>query len=214
MTEVEYKFVADQRAREQLEPFLTLESTKSVQDTYYDSHDFTLLKKDQWLRRRGNAWELKIQAGTAGESIQSYTEVSDVDSIADILSIDLQGRSFEDAISVTQFRKAIVLHTERTTFRHTEGYTVVYDTVTSPDHDFNYTLGEIEIMVEGSDVQGAQTKIEQLVREYNLVETEGKVFVYMKEHLPELYEVLMRERRRPSESSELTPTKESKFTHK
>lgn len=193
MTEIEFQFKSGQAVRDRLEPDLTASKTKTFTDVYFDDSDFSFISRDTWLRKRGDAWQLKVQAGDASDTIRQYDEITDESEIAKRLGIELNGLPLTDVLNVRNITPAIALQTQRETHTHTNGSTVVFDTVTSPTHtDFLYELGEVEMEVDDQKAE-ARDVIEKFITTYNLQKAEGKVRWFIELHIPELHSKLIRE---------------------
>lgn len=84
LVEVEAKLFLNARQRERLTGQLQPIGRKHIRDTYYDTVDYALTRRDWWLRQRGEAWELKVpwrSMESAKPAVHTYEEVEELEGI-------------------------------------------------------------------------------------------------------------------------------------
>lgn len=186
MIEIEKKFIVSNEISNNIKNDSVFVSAKTIEDIYYDFHDFRLVKQDLWLRSRNGVVEMKIPNSKCqgSENIDIYDELEDEQKIKTFLKIN----SFDN------LRKIVDLTTQRETYKLGE-FTIVFDSVTSKLNDFRYQLMEIEMMAtDEDDIREISEKIKNLARKYQLSEgkTQGKVVKYLYEKDREIYDILAR----------------------
>jgi predicted adenylyl cyclase CyaB len=195
MIEVEKKFVLNGAAKDRLTQGAAFVGEKTFTDVYYDTPDYRLGVKDWWLRRRDNAWELKVSLDTdRNRAADQYHEIVDEDGIKKALEISPSG-ALADLLADTGYAPFAELRTTRRKYT-AEDFTIDLDEVTSSD-GFTDRLGEIEIMVEKED--DIPVAIERIIafakrRGVETPREHGKVLQYLKEKKPDHYGALPRGR--------------------
>ncbi len=69
MIEVEKKFILKEGDRKKLLEGAEFVKKQTVNDTYYDTEDYSLAKKDWWPRERNGNFELKVGVGALGKNV-------------------------------------------------------------------------------------------------------------------------------------------------
>lgn len=84
MIEIEKKFALTKSQLKKIEKMAEFVSKKSFTDIYFDDENYSLTKKDWWLRRRDNNLELKIPIGSSTErkALNVYDEITEIGDIA------------------------------------------------------------------------------------------------------------------------------------
>jgi adenylate cyclase class IV len=192
MIEVEKKFILSQNDVKQITSGADFLGEKTFTDIYFDTGEYDLTKNDMWLRKRGNVFELKIPMGGVGSNweTQQYQEIEGEDKIREVFALP-QIKSFEEDIwdfGYTSFCQCI---TTRKKFQK-EGFGIDLDLVSYGD--FQYSLAEIELMIEDkAEMPQAIKKIEDFAISHGLAITtvRGKVLEYLARKKPEHYQALI-----------------------
>jgi len=152
--EVEQKFTVPENYRTVMESngaFLV--SEKTLSDIYLDTEDLALLRRDVWLRRRGDVWELKVPAcknvrNTGG--MTQYREITgrrEVEKeVANLIENDMD--KMVEMVQVVAIRESWVLGE----------FNVVIDRMKND----GWSVGEVEIVVKShEDVDIARRKVQE-----------------------------------------------------
>src|SRR3989338_3434517 len=152
MIEIEKKFTLGKGDRERLLKGAEFVKKQEVHDTYYDTKDYSLAKKDWWLRLRNGNFELKVSFRIPSEKEKyaptQYREFETDEEIKKALGIpassagELSQKPLRGALEESGYHEAFSLTTIREKYRK-EGFTIDLDNV-----DYGYELAEIELMVE------------------------------------------------------------------
>lgn len=191
MIEIEKKFTLKEGDRERLLKNAEFVKKQVVNDTYYDTKNYSLAKKDWWLRLRNGGFELKVSFRIPSEKEKyaptQYREFETDEEIKKALGIVSQ-KSLEEALKEAGYQKAFSLMTIREKYKK-EGFTIDLDSV-----DYGYELAEIELMVEDENqINEAGERIRIFAERQGLSSeaTRGKVLEYMKRFQPTQYEELI-----------------------
>lgn len=191
MIEIEKKFVIDNNKKNQLISGAEFLYKKVFTDTYYDTSDFSLTSKDVWLRLRDNNFELKIPASISDKSfINQYKELTDEDLIKEHLNLQGSG-STNQMLADKKYNPFCILTTTRERFKR-DLFSIDIDTVMADG--FNYSIAEIELMVEKeSDMKSALNQITLFMEQNNISESSvrGKVIEYLRQKNPNHYNALL-----------------------
>lgn len=191
MIEIEKKFVIDNNKKNQLASEAKFLYKKVFTDTYYDTSDFSLTLKDMWLRSRDANFELKIPASISDKGfINQYKELTDEASIKEHLNLHGSG-SINQVLVDKKHNPFCILTTTRERFKK-DSFSIDIDTVTADD--FNYSIAEIELMVEKeSDMKSALNQITLFMEQNNISESpvKGKVIEYLRQKSPNHYNALL-----------------------
>ena len=181
--EIEMKFVVpDDYARVLESVHATLVSEILLEDTYFDTDQFDLLKQDIWLRKRGDQWELKIPLGdnfTGG--LTQYREVEGLENVEIEIkkAINTRPEELDVLVKVSSTRENWKL----------EKFNIVIDRLVED----GWTIGEIELMNNSSDnVVDSKNKIEALGKKLGFKpQTFGKVRHCLATQKPEAWKILL-----------------------
>jgi len=195
--EVEEKFCLHDRTAEHLESRLSqlgfaFASRIEMEDWYFDSPNFNLLRKDCWLRYRTNAqgdgqWQLKIgktSDHTAKGRSTIYTELEGEDAVeksCDLLNVpapmdelhapDMNDIAFDGytapvfPVASSGFIPFARIFTQRSSWKALSES--LNDLSVDLDlTDFGYAVGEVELLVDSpSDIATAQHRIRTLIEQ-------------------------------------------------
>ncbi len=183
MIEVEKKF---QPTKEQFKKLLEgaeFLSEKEHTDIYYDFPDYRLFKKGNRLRKRNEAYELKVALeGHKDSDLQLYNEIENDEDILAFLGLS-KDTSLQKVIS-DQMSIVCEIKTNRKKYKK-EDFSIDVDST-----DFGYDMVEIELMVESeSKVKEAEEKIISFASNagLSLAGLSGKTVEYLKRVRPEIY---------------------------
>ena len=179
MIEVEKKF---QPTEEQLAALLKdCEFIREVKlhDLYYDYPDYSLWKKEIYLRKRNDGFELKIQIKDTG----AYEELEDEESIK---------KFFKTTQPLTEFIKEnFILAVDFTTTR--KKYKNGEFVIDIDELNFGYKCVEIELLVaDETHIEEGWAKIFELAEKYgfSLAKVPTKRKEYFRKVKPEVYNLL------------------------
>ncbi|EKD46847.1 MAG: thiamine triphosphatase [uncultured bacterium] len=191
MIEVEKKFILSEKDIARLVEGAEFLSDHVFTDTYYDTEDLALGKNDMWLRSRNGRFDLKIpKHADGGEMSQQYQEIEGEEKIRQIFDLVQRGDFLQD-ISKYGYVELCNLKTTRKKYRK-ENFIIDLDIVEA--EGFNYTIGEIELMVENeTEMPSAIKAIEEFAEGRGLESkpVNGKVREYLKRKKPEKYQALV-----------------------
>ncbi|OHA68572.1 MAG: hypothetical protein A3J68_02095 [Candidatus Wildermuthbacteria bacterium RIFCSPHIGHO2_02_FULL_48_16] len=198
MIEIEKKFTLREGDRERLLKGAEFVKKLVVHDTYYDTKDYSLAKKDWWLRFRNGNFELKVSFRIPSEKAKyaptQYRELETDEEIRKALGIPaspaggVSQKPLKEALPEAGYQEAFSLTTIREKYRK-EGFTIDLDSV-----DYGYELAEIELMVEDENqIDEADEKIRAFGKKQGLSSeaTRGKVLEYMRRFQPTQYQALI-----------------------
>lgn len=180
MLEIEQQFPFSPNQLSNVQALFPLSSTKTLNEIYFDSSEFALLKNDTWLRKRNGTYELKHRKPEhRGQQIEIYDEFSGEEEIKRFLSISIN-QELQTWIK-ENLRPFIYITTTRHTFKN-KPFTIDVDLT-----DFDYNVCEIEYAGE-KPIEEAQAEILKLAKKLGLevkpVRNKAKAFVEKK--YPEL----------------------------
>lgn len=189
MIEVEKKYRLTPEQEKHLLEGATLLGNKTNEDAYFDTDDFSLTRKDHWLRTRSSRWELKRRLHELGHKLggTAYDEIEDEPGIRAFLQLSEKG-SLADDLTAAGYKPFARIMTERQSYEK-EGFHIDLDIC-----DFGYELADIELMREHEDQrQDALKRIEDFADRMGLDQTpvRGKIIEYLYRFFPEHYEVLV-----------------------
>lgn len=187
MIEVEKKFIFSAEDKERLVKDARFINEHTFTDIYYDTENYSLTTKDIWLRSRENKFELKTPAHQGSyRLVDQYEEIEDEVKIREVLNLPTE-ENFINAIAKAGYCPFCTCKTTRQKFKK-EAFTIDIDSVDF--QDFNYHIGEIELMVnEKSEVEDAIEKIITFaeINNLNIQPVRGKVIEYLKRVKPDHY---------------------------
>jgi len=192
MIEVEKKFILTSEDEARLIKNAAFLNEKSFTDIYYDTDDFFLTSKGQWLRSRDGKFELKIPLAQGAEHfINVFEEIVHEDVIRTKLNVRKESNMLDDLTKVG-YTPFCTCRTTRRTYRK-DTFTLDLDRVDF--QDFIYIIAEIELMVhEKSEVKNATEKIITFAKGHALTvgPVRGKVIEYLWRMRVNHYQALVR----------------------
>lgn len=192
MFEVEQKFKLSDLDIVRLTDGAEFLGEKKFTDVYYDTEKFTLTSQDIWLRSRGENFELKLPMYKVGEGelTNQYQEIESEEKIREIFAIPII-KSFIEDIEALGYFPCCTCTTTRKKYKKGK-FVIDLDLVEA--QDFNYAIGEIELMVEEkSQMADAIAEIVEFAKEHEIkIEyVRGKVLEYLKRKKPEHFQALV-----------------------
>lgn len=191
MIEVEKKFLLSESDKSRLTKDAEFLSERIFTDIYYDTADYSLTTKDQWLRKRENRFELKLPMHAGSDRlVDQYRELDDEKSIREALNIPLS-ESLSNDLSVAGYSPFCTCTTTRRKYAR---HPFIIDLDSVDFRDFTYSIGEIELMLKDArEIEAAIEKIMEFAKELNLTiaPVRGKVLEYMKRMKPDHYQALI-----------------------
>lgn len=193
MIEIEKKFLLSDEQRSRLLNGAESLGGKNMEDSYYDTDDYTLTRDDYWLRMRDGAYELKAPLKSSGSGATNrYNEITELAGIAQELG--LPSGDLELELSRAGIKQFITCYTARESYGR-DRFHVDIDQVTYRDSDYSYAIAEVELLVaDESQAAEAEVKILQLADELDLTVGQtipGKVIAYLQVEAPEHYQALV-----------------------
>ena len=190
MIEVEKKLIVTPEEKARVIEGAEFISEKKFTDIYYDTGDFSLTRKDIWLRDRAGSFELKYPINEAKYKTQ-YEEFEDEDSIRKKLALPSDDRPLIETLKKLNYVPFATITTTRRKYRRRE-FTIDIDVA-----DYGYEVMEIECMVnEKSEVDATLEKIILFAESCGLKNTRvalrGKVMEYISRKNPEQFAALER----------------------
>lgn len=181
MIEVEKKFTLTKEQEENLIRGAEFLGEKKFTDIYYDDANFSLTKKDLWLRQRDGKFELKIPMNASIEERIS-DQYRELENDEDILKYFNAGSntSLEKFLDEKEYKSFCKITTTRKKYKKEE-FIIDLDVM-----DFGYALAEIEYIVEDeSRLNEATNAIIQFAKKHNITSNDaifvrGKVAEYLK----------------------------------
>ncbi len=197
MIEVEKKFLLDQDEIDRLIDGAVFISEKEIVDSYYDNPQYELSKSDNWLRKRGDSFELKAPLSTGSGAVggtNQYREITDPDEILAELIIEKTSDSIEESISNAGFSPFCTCYALRRSYEK-EAFTIDIDKAAYDGTDFTFNVVEIEALVEKeTEVPAAHNAIVKFANEHHLdadKQVVGKIPAYLEHEKPEHYAALV-----------------------
>jgi len=184
MIEIEKKFIPQEGDIERITENAEFIGETVNDDTYYDK-DFFLAKKDIYVRRRNDTFEMKIGIRRRGFEgiISTYKEIDDENEIRKELGISNRGTMEED-LETSSYKPYGSWKTTRNKYRK-EDFTIDIDSV-----DYGYEVIEIELLVDDeSKMDEATGRILEFAKKLSLTKSAktGKVSGFLKQNYPEEY---------------------------
>ena len=191
MIEVEKKFILSDDDIKRLTEDAEFVSEKTFTDVYYDTADYALTTKDQWLRRRGERFELKRPILHNGQrAAHTYEELETENAIGAALNL-VGGDSFAATLGTNGFHPFATIITTRRKYKAGD-FTIDLDTADLGG--YIHQIGEIELMV--SDVSQAQDAADRIItfaksKDLKIAYVRGKLAEYIKRYKPDQYRLLV-----------------------
>lgn len=196
--EIERKFLLTPTVKKKLLSFSSPTETICFRDLYYDEQ---LALNNIWLRKRNNAWEVKVPVQFNSGDVNSkfgatvYREITGMSQVREAvchhyanLDIDIEKLECYAMLDTTRTQLSITWNTKTV---H-----IILDECSSPNiDDFSCSIGELELMVhDESEVDDATQVLNDLVEHLQLGQVEdyeGKLIKYIKKYRPELFKKLI-----------------------
>lgn len=191
MIEVEKKFILTNLERERLLDGAEYLNERVFTDIYYDTTDFRLTSRAQWLRSRDGRFELKLPLHADPHPLV-HDELEDEDTIKKVLGFE-GDQEFGRHLEENGYSAFCTCTTARKKYKKCD-FVIDLDITTFEGTDFVFAVGEIELMVsEESAVEEAIQRLMAFAREHQLavVPVRGKVVEYLKQCKPQHYRALV-----------------------
>lgn len=191
MIEVEKKFILTPEQEKSLIEGAEFLGEKQFTDIYYDDNNFSLTKKDIWLRERSGKFELKLPMNDLLEKrvADQYRELDVEDDI--LTHFGARGISVKDFLIEKNYKPFCKITTTRKKYKK-DGFGIDLDIM-----DFGYTLAEIELMIDNElDMKEATNSIINFASKYGIdttVSILGKVMKYLQLNNPTHFQALIDE---------------------
>ena len=194
MIEIEKKFIPEEGDIERITEGAEFISETVNDDTYYDK-DFSLTKRDIYVRRRNGAFEMKVGIRRRGLEgiISTYEEVDNENTIREKLGITKKGNLEED-LETSDYSPFGAWKTTRRKYKRGE-FTIDIDSVDYGRGAEIYEVIEIELLVKSlDDMDKATNKILNFAKESGLTKSAkiGKVSVSLRQDYPEEYKEIQK----------------------
>ncbi len=194
MIEIEKKFLLTEEQQRALLEGATELGEKLVNDSYLDTKDYSLTKKDFWFRLRDGAYELKMPLKSgAGVVTNRYHELTHESQITQELGLEIVDdlpTTLKDA-GIEQF---MTCYTQRISYEK-QGFHIDVDRVTYLDSTFVYAVAEIELLVETeAEADDAEARIIEFAKQFDLIIDQvvlGKVVALIQSEDPAHFEALV-----------------------
>jgi len=167
--EVEQKFRVPENYREILETAGAQKvGERILSDLYLDTKELVLMRRDVWLRERGSQLELKIPAGVGGCNTNGMTEYKEVEGNE---AVESEIGKLTN-VQMNEMVPLVKVESVRESWRLGE-FSIVIDRML----DDNWTVGEVELLVETNDEIGiAKDKVRDIASNLGFtVQEDGKV---------------------------------------
>jgi len=191
MIELEKKFLIKDGDFKRLTKDADFVSEKAHTDTYYDQKDYFLTRKDFWLRKRNDRFELKFVLPKERETgVDQYEELDTEGAIKKFLKIKGAG-TFEDDLKINGYFPFCTFKIIRKKYQKGD-FTLDFDSVDFGN--FSYAVLEIEMMVKDKpDIEAASKKIVEFAKANGLKmdEVRGKVSTYLSRYNPKHFQALI-----------------------
>jgi adenylate cyclase class IV len=187
MIEIEKKFLANKQQLALIAKEASFIKEVKLIDTYYDTSDYKLTLKDEWLRKRNDKFELKVGIKTKDVTTDHYEELTDDKAIMHYLN--LYGSNLSFALEEAAIVPFCVFNTIRKKYKLANCY-VDIDETDFGDHV--YRLVELEILVKTKkDIKKATSILEEIARKFTLTNPAlSKLTVYLSMKRPLHYKAL------------------------
>lgn len=191
MIEVEKKFSPGKAQIEGLTRGADFLMTKIFTDIYFDTSDYSLTRKDIWLRKRAGQYELKVSMNEGVSMSQrqadKYKELETETEIKDALGIP-QEKTLGTALEEAGFEPFCSITTTRTEYKIGD-FKIDINFM-----DFGYKIVEIELMVGSEDQRSVAAESILAFAKNRGLETGyvmGKVIEFLRRNNPEHFQALV-----------------------
>lgn len=190
MIEVEKKFILTPEQEKTLIDGAEFLGEKTFTDAYYDDRNFSLTKKDIWLRSRNGKFELKIPMNLSLEerATDQYKELENSYEILQYFNA-ATAKSLEDFLVSRQYKSFCNIITTRRKYKK-DVFGIDLDIM-----NFGYTLAEIEYIIDNeSKIQEATKAIIAFAEKNNIISNNvirGKVIEYLRKNNPKHFQALI-----------------------
>ncbi|MBX4200917.1 CYTH domain-containing protein [Candidatus Parcubacteria bacterium] len=191
MIEIEKKFILTPEQEKSLIEGAEFLGEKQFTDIYYDDNNFSLTKKDIWLRERDSKFELKLPMNESFEKrvADQYRELDVEDDI--LAHFGSRGVSVKEFLIEKNYKPFCKITTTRKKYKK-DGFGIDLDIM-----DFGYTLAEIELMVDNElNMKEATNSIINFASKCGIdttVSILGKVMKYLQLNNPTHFQALIDE---------------------
>jgi len=189
MIEVEKKFKITKEDEKRLIDGADFLGIKKIEDTYYDSKDYSLTKQGKWLRRRDGEFEIKLPLGDGAGGFDQYDEIKGADAVAPLIGIEPRA-DLEQALLEKGYVPFIHLITTRSKYKRGD-FSIDIDFVDFGD--FAFEIAEIELLIEDQNaMSGAVARIAAFAGKNELAVSpvRGKVVEFLYRKRPDHYHAL------------------------
>lgn len=158
--------------------------TITLVDSYLDTVDYSLIKRDNWLRFRGGVLELKCPEPSIKHTTNTvYRELTDVSAIESVVGSPVPKSADNLPVGWRILARVIC---ERDVWSY-GGVGLTVDRL-----EDGYSIGELEMVVnDKSQVDSAQLGIDRLAEQLGFTkQTAGKLNHYLRSHDPEAFKIL------------------------
>ncbi|MFA6511647.1 MAG: CYTH domain-containing protein [Patescibacteria group bacterium] len=190
MIEVEKKFEADEALAARAVKGLERKKTIHLEDIYYETSDFALTSKDNWLRNRNGRFELKMAVLRGDRNTRhpydNYKEIEEENAIRDELSLP-RDLPFAETISQAGYAPFGPIITDRAEYKD-GAFTIDVDHLPG-----GRIIVEVETLVEkNKDITAAEERLASFAKKRGLSKEAhyGKIFEFLKINRPEHYQAL------------------------
>ena len=169
-------------------------------DTYFDTSACALTRRDIWLRRRDEAWELKLpvegDARRSGGERTVFREIEGAapvnDALRTLLPADQAGAALEETLRLADAKPFAEFATTRAKYK-LGGCALDADVAS-----FGHAVLEIEVLVsDEAEVPAAEAEIERVATLVGAQPLEkalgGKLETYIRRHAPDVLAALVEE---------------------
>ena len=193
MIEVEKKFILTPEQKKALTDGAEFLGEKIINDKYYDDENYSLTKKDIWLRNRNGKFEVKLPLNVSIEKRISdqYKEIEDEKEIKKYFKFD-KNKSILGSLDYKGYKPFYIVSTTRKKYRK-EGFNIDIDVT-----DFGYNVIEIEYMIEdNANLKETTDKIILFAKKHGIdtdTYVRGKAEEYLRRNNPKHYQKLVAEK--------------------
>jgi adenylate cyclase class IV len=191
MIEVEKKFILTDEQEKALIDSAEFLGEKIFTDIYYDDSDYSLTKKDIWLRNRAGRFGLKTPMNKSIEIriLDRYNELENDEDILKYFGVATDSNLI-DVINNKGYKPFCKFTTTRRKYKK-EGFNIDLDTA-----DFGYSMAEIEFMTNDDlTLREVTDSIIKFAEKHNIESSSnhvrGKVLKYLEINNPQHLQALI-----------------------